>query len=58
MSLGDSQILEDGDRLENSRTRMQTSRETLAAMTDINVSKEGIISITAWGFDPKTALEG
>ena len=43
--------------LEGSKTAMRLSRATLAAMTDVKVSREGIISVTAWAYDSKMAAD-
>ena len=42
---------------EGSKTPMGSSRANLARMTDVRVSKEGVISVTAWAYDPKMAAD-
>ena len=40
-----------------SQTPMQSSRDALTAMTDIKVSREGVISVTVTAYDPTMAAE-
>jgi uncharacterized protein involved in exopolysaccharide biosynthesis len=44
-------------RLEDSKTPMQSSRAKLAGMTNVKVSREGVISVTAGAYDPKMAAD-
>jgi tyrosine-protein kinase Etk/Wzc len=43
--------------LEGSKTPMRAGRAKLAAMTDIKVSKEGVVSVTAWAYEPGMAAD-
>ncbi len=42
---------------EGTKTPMRSSRGKLAKMTDVKVSKEGVISVTAWAYEPKLAAD-
>jgi uncharacterized protein involved in exopolysaccharide biosynthesis len=37
------------------RAPMKKARKKLQRMTDVEVSKEGVVSVTAWAYDPTTA---
>ncbi len=44
-------------KLTDSKTPMQSSRAKLAGMTNVKVSREGVISVTAGAFEPKMAAD-
>ncbi len=44
-------------KLTDSKTPMQSSRAKLAGMTNVKVSREGVISVTAGAYEPKLAAD-